>query len=155
MGPNRHHRARSTTCTQEGHHEAGLIDPVDMTASHHHWARSTTCTQEGKCEAGPINPVNTTASHHHQACSTTCTQEGKCEAGPIEPLMTTCCYARFTLSLYYLPYLGIELPTSLRYRSLLIATLLILRIVPGLDSRTASCSPHGKPFTMHIAQPCI
>ena len=25
------------------------------------------------------------------------------------------CYARFTLPLYYLPYLGIELPTSLRY----------------------------------------
>ena len=76
------------------------------------------------------------------------------------PLASTCCYARFTLPLYYLPYPGIELPTSLQYWSLLITTLLILSIVPGLDSRTAlwlstSCLPHGKPFTMHIAQPCI
>ena len=70
------------------------------------------------------------------------------------------CYARFTLPLYYLPYPGIKLPTSLRYWSLPITTLLILSIAPGLDSRTAlwlstSCLSHGKPFTMYITQPCI
>ena len=96
-----------------------------------------------------------------------------------------CCYTRFTSPLYHLPYPGIELPTSPQYWSLLITTLLILSNAPGLDSRTASwlsaswlsaswlsaswlsaswlsaswlsasCLPHGKPFTMHIAQPHI
>ena len=78
----------------------------------------------------------------------------------LEKWSTTTCYARFTSPLYYLPYPGIELPTSLRYWSLLIVTLLILSIVSGLDSRTASqlsasCLPHASSFTMHIAQPCI
>ena len=76
------------------------------------------------------------------------------------------CYARFTSPLYYLPYPGIELPTSLWYRSLLITTLLILSIVPGLDSRTAlwlsaSCSPHAKILhhayrtASHLGASCI
>ena len=55
------------------------------------------------------------------------------------------CYTCFTSPLYYLPYPGIKLPTSLRYWSLLITTLLILSIAPGLDSRTA----------MHLGASCI
>ena len=39
---------------------------------------------------------------------------------------------------HYLPHPGIELPTSLWYWSLLITTLLILSIAPGLDPCTAS-----------------
>ena len=76
-----------------------------------------------------------------------------------------CCYARFTLPLYYCHTWGSNSQPHYDNSHYQNTTLLILCSAPGLDSRTASwlsaswlsasCLPHAGSFTMHIAQPRI